>query len=494
MTLRRFLTLAKSSKTKAVVPRLREVTLKASVHISDDTLLEYQHDLRTNSTFFNIKLTLDPANSDISAFQQFIIVNGLCDEFMLELDYDSSIIESASEEEGREALLIEYAENVCNEKISREIDVAEKLLNADKTGFFKCIDEKAGELLDGEIDSESIENGKVPLFEKSSQVYLEWFSFIEPCIQSFVESADIDLDEFAIDNPFELIDLEKVKTLGSMFGEIYEGTRSWSTYLVQTRKYQVGSVRVCPSARISEEQIKKCLAHCAASFFVDIAGSPIGRKFQNSVSDLQQKYISLANQYFKLVESTRREQKIASAKQAYKFAKILADELGPDAERLKLALDQDLQFLAIYYDTLTDHIRSEIGILLEQHLRENYSEVDLDLSSSISLVEPGRWDFSKHSEMGATNSPDLLTLRVSQFVANYFSEHPWLTRLNIKKPDIDILAEYGTGINGSGANSAGEYVVAKNFFYGHLIPRNSELIININNESVKDSVSIEPAD
>ena len=480
MVLHRFLTLSKSSKTSKVVPELRDVTLKANAHISDETLLEYQHDLRTNSTYFNIKLTLNPANTDISALQQYFIVNGLCDEFMFELDYDNSIITSATDYDTKEELLVEYAKNTCNEKISRELEIAEKLLSTDVTDFFTCIAKKVDSLLNGEIDSVAIESGTIPLTEKSSNIYLEWFSIIEPCIQELVEAAGLDTREFSIENPFELIDLNRLKPLGSMFGEIYEGTSSWAPYTTQVRKYHVGSVRICPSDRISEEQIKKCIAHCAASFFVNIAKSPLGRKFLDSASDLQQKYISLAKKHYELVESIIQEENFASAKQAHINANILIDELGAEAERLKLAIEQNLHFVAIYHETLTNHIRSGIEIALKQNLKELYSCENVDVSSSIKFVGPDPENFSQRGKLGAINSPGLLTLRVSQIVMNYFSEHTWLAKLNINKPEIEVLAEYGAGHDGSAAALTGEFVLVKNFILDRLIPKNSEMAIEIN--------------
>lgn len=480
MALHRFLTLSKSSKTSKVVPGLREVTLKANAHVSDETLLEYQHDLRTNSTYFNIKLTLNPGNTDISALQQFFIVNGLCDEFMFELDYDNSIITSATDYDTKEELLVEYAKNICNEKISRELEIAEKLLSIDATDFFTCIANKVDSLLSGEIDSVSIESGTTPLTEKSSNIYLEWFSIIEPCIQELVAAVGLDTTEFSIENSFELIDLARLKPLGSMFGEIYEGASSWAPYTTQVRKYHVGSVRICPSDRISEEQIKKCIAHCAASFFVNIAKPPLGRKFQDSASDLQQKYISLAKKQYELVESIIQEEKFASAKQAHINANMLIDELGAEAERLKLAIEQNLHFVAIYYETLTNHMRSGIEIALKQNLKELYSCESVDASSAIKFVGPDPGCFSLRGELGAINSPELLTLRVSQIVMSYFNEHPWLAKLNINKPEIEVLAGYGTGHDGSETALSGEFVLVKNFILDRLVPKNPELIIEVN--------------
>jgi len=473
---RRFLTLSETSTANHAVPRLRDVRLKASVHVSDDTLLEYQHDLRTNSPFFIVNLTLNPSNSDISAVQQYFVVNGLCDEFMMELDYDNSITAAATNSSGRETLLVEYAENACNEKISHEIKIAEKLLHTDETEFFSCVAEKVDRLLDQPIDAGNIAAGDIPLFEKNSQLYLEWFSLIEPCIKAFVEKARIDTDDFAIDNPFELLDLEKLRTLGSLVGEIYEETPSWSPYPIQTRKYHVGSVRICPSVKISEERIKKCLAHCAASFFVTVAKTPIGRKFQDSSAELQKKYIQLAKDYFEIVESVRREEITSVARQAREYAKLLVEELGSEAERLKLAMQHDVDFLTIYYDTLKNHICGGIETSLGHGLKELYGCKDVDVSSSIRFADG---DFLRNGKIVASKSPELLTLRVSDIVMEYFSSHGWLSRLNIKNPDIKLLTVYENNGNGRSSASNSEFVLIRDYFDGQLIPGNSELIIDI---------------
>jgi len=473
------LTLSESSKNNNVVPKLRDVTLRASVYISDHTLLEYQHDLRTNSTYFNIRLTLDPANSEISAFQQYFIVNGLRDEFMLELDYDNTIIASATDEDAREKLLVQYAEQICNEKISQELNIAEILLSSDGTDFMTCVAEKIDNILDRKIDIESKESVSVSLVEKSSHTYLEWFPLIESCTEALVEAVGLDLNEFSTKIPFEFIDTDKVKPLGSILGEIYEGTSSWTPYKIQTRKYHVGSVRICSSARISEEQIKTCIAHCAASFFRNLAKSPIGLKFDDSVADLQLKYISVAQKYITTVESINRKRKIANTKQATEFAGILIDKIGAGAERLKLAMEQDLPFFAIYYDCLTSHIRTEIETRLKRDLKEIYACNNVSDSSSISFAGPDWHGYSQHIEIGRTNSPKLLTLRVSKILAGYFDEHPWLTELNIKQPEVIMLAEYEARDNGSEAITTDEYIVVKNYFYGDLIPRNSEMIVDI---------------
>jgi len=474
---RRFLTLSKSSKTDHVVPRLRDESLKASVHVTDATLLAFQHDLRTNSIFFNINLKLDPANSDVSAFQQYFIVNGLCDEFMLELDYDHSIIAAATTNHEKQKLLVEYAENICNKKLSRELDIAEKLLNTDVTDFFTCVAAKVDNLLNATIDAASIENGDIPLVEKSSNIYLEWFSLIEACIDDFVARARIDTNEFPIENPFELIDLKKVRTLGSLFGEIYEGNSAWVPHTIQTRKYHVGSVRMCPSHKISEERIKKSAACCAASFFVTVAKSPIGRKFEASTSELQQKYIEHAKKYYEVVETLMHEEGLARARQAQDYANVLVEELGPEAERLKLAMEHDINLLPICYGTLTNHIRNEIEAALIQGLKGLYTCVDVDVSASISFANG---DLARHGNLGVIHSPDLLTLRVSHIVAEYFNGHPWLSRLNIKKPEIKLLADSDTLREATTADSDNELVLISGYFDDPSVSNQSEMIIDIN--------------
>lgn len=473
---RRFLALSETSKANHAVPPLRDVRIKVSVHVSDDTLLEYQHDLRTNSPFFIINLTLNPSISDISAVQQYFVVNGLCDEFMMELDYDSSITAAATNSAGKEVLLVEYAENACNEKIAREIKIAEKLLHTDEAEFFSCVSQKVERLLDQTIDSESITAGDIPLFEKSSQVYLEWFSLIEPCIRDFVGKAGIDVKQFAFDNPFEFLDLEKLRTLGSLCGGIYEETSAWSRYPIQTRKYHVGSVRICPSVKISEERIKNCLAHCAASFFVTVAKSPIGRKFEDSSSELQEKFIHRAKYYFAIVESISREEKFAVARQAREHAKLLVEELGSEAERLKLAMQHDFNFLAIYCDTLKNHIRREIETSLWHRLKDLYGCKDVDISSSVRFANG---DFLSNGKIVASKCPELLTLRVSDIVMEYFNSHPWLSRLNIKDPNIKLLTTYENDGNGKSPHSVCEFVLIRDYLDNKLIPGNSELVIDI---------------
>jgi len=474
---RRYLTLSKSSKTKHIVPRLQTVILKVIVHISDDTLLEYQHDLRTNSKFFHINLTLDPKSLNVSSFQQYFIVNCLCDEFMLEVDYDQSILAEATRHSEKEALLVEHAESICNEKLSRELKIAEKLLDTDKAEFFTSVAKKVDKLLDRTVEPESVEAGDIPLVEKSSNVYLEWFSLIEPCIKEFVEKARISNKEFDIENPFELIDLEKARVLGALFGEIYEGTSQSVPYSIQKRKYHVGSVRICPSPKISDERIKRCLVHCAASFFVNAAKSPFGLNSRDSASDLQQKYTQLTKEYYEIVESIERDEKIANARQARKNAELLVQELGSEAERLKLALDQGIDLIAIYYDTLTNYIRGEIEISLRQALKDLYGCGDVDVSSSIRFIDG---DFAQRGKTGAINSPELLTLRVSQIVKEYFNSHPWLSRLSIKNPEIKMLVAYETDHNGSETVTSNEVVLIRDYLYGQFAPGGSEMLININ--------------
>ena len=493
MTLNRFLTLSHASKAKKVVPRLRDVTLKASVHITDDTLLDYQHDLRTNSTFFNIKLTLDPANSDISALQQYFVVNGLCDEFMFDLEYESEITANAEDDEAREALLVERAEAICNLKVSRELEIAEQLLNADTDGFFACVSDKVDSLLELEIDPEVIESGAIPLVVKSSNVYLEWFSIIEPCIESLVASADMGEYEFSIENPFELIDLERVTTLGSLLGEIYPLNFSWSPFTPELRKYHVGSVRICASSRISAARIKMCLAHCAASFFASVAMSPIGRRFQNATADLHQKYVSLTKTHCRYVEEERRKAKTDHAKQAQQFAQVLIDELGPDAERLKLAIQQDLYFLPVYFETLTNQLHTELQNFLARGLEKFYDNKHVDVSTSISFVENSRNCFSPQLAIGASGSPELLSLRVSQLVLDFFDSHAWLNKINVNRPQVEVLSEYATDPSSGEAWSVNEYILIKSFFHGRLIPDKCTLLIDtgeIKLESDRDEKEI----
>ena len=478
MTLHRFLTLSDASKAEKVVPRLRDVTLKASVQISDATLLDYQHDLRTNSTFFKIKLTLNPAKSDISALQQYFVVNGLCDEFMFELDYESEIIAEAEDDEAGEALLVERAEAICNLKMSRELEIAEKLLDADTDGFFACVADRVDALLDREIDPEAIESGAVPLVEKSSNVYLEWFSVIEPCIESLVDSADIDDYDFSTENPFELIDLERVLTLGSILGEIYPLHHSWSPYTLQLRKYHVGSVRICASANISESRVKMCLAHCAASFYANVAKSPIGRRFQTATAELQQKYVSLTRQYCEAVETEKKNEKLDRARQAQQFAEVLIDELGADAERLKLAMQQELNFLPVYYETLTRQLHEEMRSYLATGLAKLYGCKLADVSTSISFVENGRNGFSSQVDTGVSSSPELLSLRVSQLALDFFDDNAWLKKVGANRPQVEILSEYATDPSSGGTWPVNEYVLLKDFFHGRLVPHKSTLVID----------------
>ncbi|MDH3536085.1 MAG: hypothetical protein OER87_10085 [Gammaproteobacteria bacterium] len=462
------------------MPKLRDVNVRASVNISDATLLEYQHDLATNSTYFNIELTLDPANSEISPLQQYFIVNGLCDEFMFTLNYDESIVAEAENSDSKETLLVEYARNICNEKMTRELNIAEKLLGTDHTELFACIEAKVDDLLDAEIDPKAIEAGIVTLTEKSSIVFLEWSSMIKPCIEKCVKSAGLDAEEISIEEPFELIDLAKVKSLGSIFGVCYEGNSDWTPHKLEVRKYHPGSVQVCANAKLSEEQIKKCIAHCAASYFTNIAKPPLGSKFRESATRLQQKYISLAQEYYKIVRSMRREQEVANTKLALKHANKLIKELDSRAERLKLAIDQGLPYRAIYYETLSGYIRSEIENTLQDRLKELYSCGRVDVSQAISHVETEGRSFLQQWDTGQTSSPELLTLRVSKLVRNYFDEHPWLSDLGVRKPQINVLAEPGPGRNVAAVQAVGEYVLVSYSIRDQSTHGNAEIIIDIN--------------
>lgn len=472
---RRFLTLSESSKTEQVVPRLRDVSLKASVHISDATLLDYQHDLRTNSTFFHIRLGLDPATADVSALQQFFIVNGLCDEFMLELDYDRAIIAEADSHEEKQKLLVEYAEDLCNRKISRELEIAEKLLNTDPADFFGCVEKTVDNLLQADIEPAVIEAGLVPLAEKSSQVYFEWYTLIEDCIGEFVARARIDTGEFAIDSPFEMVDLAKVKTLGSLLGEIYEGSDSWAPGPLQTRKYHVGSVRVCPSRKLSPERIKKCLAHCAASFFVTLSKSPIGRRFQPAAEALQQKYIERTREWSQKVVALAREEKALNLHRIREHAKLLVRKLGPEGERLKLAMEHEIDLLPIYHDTLTEHIRDEIEAALNRGLALLYPTHEIDLSRAVGFASD---EFPRCGKVSLIDSPDLLTLRVSHIVTEYFDEHAWLLRLDVRQPEIRMLTAAAEARDEAASGHARQLVLIDDYL-DHATLRHPGILIDI---------------
>ena len=320
-----------------------------------------------------------------------------------------------------------------------------------------------------------IEAGLVPLVEKSSHVYLEWFSLIETCINDLVVKARIDTNEVPIESPFELIDLTKVRTLGSLFGEIYEGHAPWVRYPLQTRKYHTGSVLVCRSHRLSAERIKACAAHCAASFFTTLAKSPIGRKFENATAELQQKYIAQTRECYEAIEALAQQEKTEGLKKIREHAELLAKELGPEAERLKLAMEHEIDLLPIYYETLPEHIRGEVEAALNRGLAVLYPSGEIDLSSAIGSANG---NLSRLGKPGLVSSPNLLTLRVSHIVNEFFSEHAWLPRVGIRKPEIKMLATGATNGVAGEADSAHEFVLIDHYIESESPPPDAGILID----------------
>ena len=154
----------------------------------------------------------------------------------------------------------------------------------------------------------------------------------------------------------------------------------------------------------------------------------------------------------------------------------MLQELGPEAERLKLAMEHEIDLLPIYYETLTEHIRTEIEAALIRGLALLYPSSEIDLSSAIAFANG---DLSQYGKIGLVNTPNLLTLRVSHIVNEYFSEHDWLSRLGIKKPEIKMLASFDADRVSGVANSAHEFVSIDDYIESNPSPLNAGIMIDI---------------
>ncbi len=468
-----------SPSKKNTIPKLKDIPLKIKVQFdSSMSLLNYQRLHNTNTTFLTRKLKISPHSFVGSATQQNVLVNHVKSNPSITISISPDVVDSNQTEEE----FLSFVDRKCEEVLQKELLLVEELFLHAKDLLIPSAVKRFTELL---TDHDLTTNDKLFITKKDPQevlLYIDWGEVIRPCIYPIldkfedIQSADL----LGQQDYFGFIDVSKFDALSNILGSIPRacGDRNHNpfenpSFICSMNDYE------CPSDYQSE--VLSYLLFAALKFLNSFSSTKVGNAYfgntdltiRNEFQNVKTQTYSLISQLKSLEDLTRKTRRKEITQKALKNSKIIVDNAGHMAERLKLAIDEGIYPMPIYFETLTNFILSSLAL----HLVKSFS-VEAEVSNNKLIgFRDKEWEAFLYEEYEhgdpiiETMMPSLLMLKVSQEVKAFFSSDNWLALIDIK----DATTAFYSGTFSVDNN----YIVVSNYYHGEPVPENKSMIIAV---------------
>jgi hypothetical protein len=235
----------------------------------------------------------------------------------------------------------------------------------------------------------------------------------------------------------------------------------------------------CPSDYQSE--VLSYLLFAALKFLNSFSSTKVGNAYfgntdltiRNEFQNVKTRTNSLISKFKSLEDEARKSRRKEITQKALINSKIIIDNAGFKAERLKLAIDEGIYPMPLYFETLTNIILSSLVF----HLAKSFSfEAEVSKNKLI-WFRNEEWEaflYEQHEHGNPVNEtmvPSLLMLKVSQKVKDFFSSDNWLALIDIKDATTTFYsARFSDELN---------YIVVSNYYHGEPVPENKSMIIAV---------------
>jgi hypothetical protein len=480
---------AASKKNK--IPKLKEVELKVRFDISKETLLTYQHKHNTNTHFLPLKLKLDPtAWVDLNEIERHILVNCLNKD--IRLSYNYPVNGHIIHEEFTDDLLLEELNDTAEDLLWEELQFASNIINITKNDFVPSVIDNTIKIVTNYLDNPAEQDifPQTLIYQRGIQTYLDWRGSTDLAVSQIIkEQGDEALSfPFPKNEPLTsyslcFIDLDKIPTLACLFGHVVMEEAHSSYQKDHSLIYIKGD------GEFLYQNLVKALIEQTSHLLKNICQKPVGFLFEDSVSKCSDDFNTIKNNALDYINQAEKNHKKAKDKTGLEYAKTLID--FTNNQRLKLTLEQGFYWKPVYFEVLTETIKrdlfahisdafSKTCINNEEFYFEPYTECDFIYYSVSAERDPNSINFFEDVFTLENNTPSELALLLNASVKEFFVKHPLIGKLNIDQPKNKILIQ--TDVHDNVLIFDGEkmeFICIANYFTGQLIPRQSELILDV---------------
>ncbi len=452
--------------SKKGIPKLRDITHKVRVIFSEESLVEYQRKHNTNSHYLKLSLDLVPNKWAASAIQQSILVNCLKNETHIDFHYPTSNSNLTDEK-----LIHELQLNVEKE-LRAELNDIEKILLQSKDTFVLFLTT----FLINEFDSfhEEVSNTLTfsPdfLIEKNKNVFLNWPKLINTIHN--VSKVGSSLPQ-PTKQSFKFVDINRLKSLAAILGHTPEPIKT--TWWEKEHLVKVGAINDTFNEDCADALLKQF--HTVLSQLQD---DPMGYLFKNEevskqVLNFDKKKASLK----KSIVEVRAKRKKSKQQTEQKYADILVKE--GFAERLRLAMEQNLYWKPIFFETLTKQLIEELNSMVVVELNHGKPCENILHYADTSQTNDSFSQECENKFIQESFSPSQLALEINGLIIKFFKNHPWLHKINCQHPKTFILDQIGEDSTGEAVLFYEEFIIIKQLFTGPPIPNKPEIVFNVHN-------------
>ncbi len=468
-----------SPSKKSTIPKLKDIPLKIKVQFdSSMSLLNYQRLHNTNTTFLTRKLKINPHSFVGSATQQNVLVNHVKSNPSITISISPDVVDSNQTEEE----FLSFVDRKCEEVLQKELLLVEELFLHAKDLLIPSAVKTFTELL---TDQNLTTNDKLFIIKKDSKkgdLHIDWDEVIRPCIYPILDSLEDIKPTELLDQQdyFEFVDVSKFDALSNLLGLIPQACIHSDNNLFEEPSF-ICSMNdyECPSDYQSE--VLSYLLFAALKFLNSFSSTKVGNAYfgntdltiRNEFQNVKTRTNSLISKFKSLEDEARKSRRKEITQKALINSKIIIDNAGFKAERLKLAIDEGIYPMPIYFETLTNFISSSLAL----HLAKSFSfEAEVSKNKLI-WFRNEEWEafiYKQHEHgdpVNETTMPSLLMLKVSQEVKAFFSSDNWLALIDIKDATTTFYsARFSVNNN---------YIVVSNYYHGEPVPENKSMIIAV---------------
>lgn len=438
------LSLARAEKPK--IPKLRPIDLAVQVDFLPAGLLDYQRDFATNTRGVKVHLSIDPATFTTTPLQQSLLVNDLTRKPMIDFDYFD--VPPGVGDDG----LLSVVGDECSIRLNSELIDAESIIRqaADRDIISDVLDRSIALLHRiGKTPSLMEE----PLFTtEGGHLFFDWEKFMAP--------AAFGATKLEAAPKFDFIN--RNRQINAIFGLLYKVKPTGRT----------SGRRLCGLlGQVDFSNVAKAILDCVTTFNKSMGYGPIGEAvfgpldysrfefFETEITPLINTAINARNQDIKRV------------------AEVVVTNLPLSAERLQLALAQDIYPIRILYEIFEQHIVQELNQYILQALNINSAHA----VDAVMLYTAQFDEYCENLEIDLTNSPSLLMLQTNQAILAFFSSNEWFTSASINtSPSTELNADYYWGEPEQDTEFGdNEWIILKGVYQKPLNPRAKKFTVSV---------------
>ena len=363
-----------------------------------------------------------------------------------ELDFDYSKIPAGS----TDAELLEILETECFSRLRAELDQTEVLLA--KFLETKCIPEILGRtrglarrltgdptLVEGKGDlGEHVD----PFVVEGSHALLNWRAWVQHVVGELVGT---ELPAFKF--------VTRSRQLNALAGLLAPQKKK-----VHRHRLLIGKIGLLDYSGISH-----ALLAGIDDFMTQLQMGVVGRMFQGS--GITRAHAECVND----IENMARTEKVERQNQLRLAASVVVENLGGDAERLRLAMTQNLYFEKILYTTLTEFLIEKIGKVVGSE-------------TEVSLFNAGWGEVFARNELAPSDNPTLRCLQANEAIRAVFAQCEWLQEVGVNpRPITKILVGHAVTDEAGNVEPVQENasIMVSNIFRRPLNPRSTGFVVDL---------------